>query len=141
MHKHAIVNNKRGVFPLVHSETHRRDRRARHRISAPREPASHSTAARRGEPGAVLRVDLEAQQAMWPQGCYQAERHIASSTLRAGTGTGLGLGCQAGSFWFDWNVASLGLRRRRGNCGHSFQGTSLVRAHIWRTQWREWVNS
>ena len=63
-----------------------------HRVSVPREFASRSMASHQGEPEAVLHVDLEGQQAIWRQGCYQAERHIASSTLRAGTGA------QDGSF-------------------------------------------
>jgi hypothetical protein len=55
----------------------------------------------------VLRVDLEAQQAMWPQGCYQVERHIAGSTLRTGTVPGQGLSfvwCRPGDEERDWLV-------------------------------------
>ena len=54
-----------------------------HRVSVPREFASSSTAAHQAEREAVLRVDREGQQAIGPQKCYQAERHIASSTLRS----------------------------------------------------------
>jgi hypothetical protein len=54
-----------------------------HRVSAPREFASRSMAAHQAEREAVLRLGLEGQQAIRPQECYQVERHIASSTLRA----------------------------------------------------------
>ena len=56
-----------------------------HRVSVPREFASRSTVSHQAEGEAVLRVDLEGQQAIWPQECYQVERHIASSTLRGET--------------------------------------------------------
>lgn len=58
-----------------------------HRVSAPREFASRSTASHQAEAEAVLGVDLEGQQAIWPQECHQGECHIASSTLRAGNGS------------------------------------------------------
>lgn len=56
-------------------------------VSAPREFASRSTASHQVEREGVPRVDLEGQQGIWPQECYQVERHIASSTLRGGSGT------------------------------------------------------
>ena len=83
-----------------------------HRVSVPHEFASRSRASHRAEAEAVLRVDLEVQQAIRPQECYQVERHIASSTLRAGTGS------QDGSF------GRSGLRGRRGP---QLPGTLVVR--------------
>ena len=57
------------------------------RVSALREFAWRSTAALQVEREAVLGIDLEGQQAIWPQECYLVERHIASSTLQAGLGS------------------------------------------------------
>ena len=78
-------------FPTISdSETHRQYRHAMHQVSVPHEFALRSTASHLAEAEAVPRIDLGAQQAIWPQGWYQAERHIASSTLRGETGLGLG---------------------------------------------------
>jgi hypothetical protein len=82
-----------------------------YRVSVPREFAYCSTASHPGEREAVLRVDLEGQQVIWPQECHQAERHIASSTLRAGTGSQ------------DGTLVPLGCG---GDEDHSFQGVSGV---------------
>ena len=117
--------------------THRQDRRARHRVSAPRESASNSTVARQAEPEAVLHADREAQQAMWLPGCYQAERHIASSTLRVGTETELRVGCQAGSLVDLLGCAGDEEMERTT----ASRGPGLFQACIWCTQWRERVNS